>query len=246
MAFHGGKGGVGATFLTAESVALLQTGGRRIAAVDIDFHRGALHYRLDVPLSRDTFTTADLLPVLDDLSDHVLENALSDCPCGARMLPAPASPFTASVEPELVQGLVTALRARFDYVVFDTAPTLDELTLGVLAAVDLVALVVTPEIACLGTAARALDSLGARGIAASRIMLLVNRSLGDLDVVTLADVESFVGLPVEIILPEETARCRRAADEGRFVTPERSPLGQALRAMVHRLLAGARTPMPRP
>jgi Flp pilus assembly CpaE family ATPase len=201
-----------------------------VAAVD-----RALHYRLDVPLSRDTFTVQDLLPVLDDLSDLVLDNALSNCPCGARLLPAPdrpASDFTASGR---FRALSAALAASFPFVIVDTPPSLDAVTLEVVAAADIVVLVVTPELACLGGAKRALETLGSLGTGSADIRLVVNRSLGDADAVRLSDFESFLGLPVAVVLPEDTVRCRRAADEGRFLASDRSHLGQGIQAMAGRI-----------
>jgi Flp pilus assembly CpaE family ATPase len=238
VAFHGGKGGVGTTFLASEVTALLAREAPRVAAVDLDLHRGALHYRLDVPLSRDTFTIRDLLPALDDLSDLVLDNALSHCPCGARLLPAPGGGdpgFTPS--PDEMRALRAALSTSFAHVIVDTHPCLDPVTLDVLTGADLVFLVVTPELACLGGAKKALGTIGSCGADSARFRLVVNRSLGDDDAVNLSDFESYLGLPVSVVLPEETVRCRRAADEGRFVAGDRSPLGQGIQALA-RLIFG--------
>jgi len=226
---------VGTTFLAAEAAASLSSAGDAVVAVDLDLHRGALHYRLDVPLLRETFTVLDLLPVLDDLSERVLDNALSPCPCGAMLLPAPAAPADGTTAvPELFGSLLDALATRFDHVIIDTRASLDDAVLAVAGAADLLVLVVTPEIACLGGAKRALDTLASRGVSTS-LSVVVNRSLGDSDDIKLSDIESFLGLPVTIVLPEDLTRCRRAADEGRFLSSERSPLGEGIRAMTRRV-----------
>lgn len=238
IAFHGGKGGVGTTFLAAESAAALSAQGLRVAAVEAGLHRGGLHYRLDVPLTRETFTLADLLPVLDDLTDRALDNALSECPCGARLLPSSngvgLEPFMTS---ERFEALAPALAARFDQVIFDTPSLLDGAAIASLAAADLVVLVVTPELGCLGGARQALGALAESGVGSRKPALIVNRSLGDQDTITLSDIESFLDLPVTIVLPEETARCRRVTDEGRFAFQERSTLGQGIGVMVRRLFS---------
>jgi Flp pilus assembly CpaE family ATPase len=233
VVFHGGKGGVGTTFLASEAAALLSSAGGAVVAVDLDLQRGALHYRLDVPLLRDTFTVLDLLPVLDDLSERVLDNALSPCPCGAMLLPAPAAPVDVDA-PELFGSLLDALAPRFDHVVVDTPSSLDDTVLAAVAAADLVVLVVTPEIACLGGARRALDRLASENSSTS-LSVVVNRSLGDSDYIKLSDIESFLGLPVTIVLTEDLMRCRRAGDESRFLSAERLPLGEGIRAMTRRV-----------
>jgi Flp pilus assembly CpaE family ATPase len=222
---------VGTTFLAAEAAAYLSSAGGTVVALDLDLHRGALHYRLDVPLSRQTFTVLDLLPVLEDLSERVLYNALSSCPCGAMLLPAPTVPPDRTAAPASIATLIDALAARFGNVVVDTGASLDDASLSAAGAADLLVLVITPEIACLGGARRALDTLTSRGVS-TPVSLVVNRSLGTSDDLRLSDIESFLGSPVTIVLPEDLARCRRAADGGSFLSSERSSLGEGLRALM--------------
>lgn len=236
IAFHGAKGGVGATFLAAESAAMLSAAGRRVAAVDTHSHRGCLHYRLDVPLGRDAFTVEDLLPVLDDLSYRVLDNALSSCPCGARLLPSAASgDRSGALAPEQLQALCAALAPRFEHVVIDTPSSREGVALAGSLLIDLVVLVVVPELSCLGVAKRALEAFDGVGFGRKNIALIVNRSLGRLDTVTLSDVESFLEIPAIVVLPEETGLCRRVMHDGTFAYVEGSPLGRGLRAMARRL-----------
>lgn len=243
VVFHGGKGGVGATTLAAESVALLGEAGLRVAALELDLFHGDLHYRLDIPVSRGTYTLTDLLPVLDEVDGRMLENALSAGRCGARLLPAPASPGEArAVEAHHVVKLFSAIADEFDHVIVDTSSTLDEVTVAALELAGVVALVVSPELASLGGARRLLDLLGSREKSARRVSLVVNRSLGGDDLVSIADIESFLGMPVALVLPEETARCRRLADEGRTIASERSALGQGISAMVGRMFPSSAAP----
>ena len=75
--------------LAAELARLLASSGRRVLAVDADMQRGSLHYRLDVPVGRATFSVADVLPVLDDLSPDLLRGAVSETSSGAWLLPSP-------------------------------------------------------------------------------------------------------------------------------------------------------------
>jgi MinD-like ATPase involved in chromosome partitioning or flagellar assembly len=223
---------VGTTFLAAEAAAYLSSAGGAVVAVDLDLHRGALHYRLDVPLSRETFTVLDLLPVLEDLSERVLYNALSSCPCGALLLPAPnVAAEHLNAVPASMDTLIDALAARFDYVVVDTGASLDDVSLSAAGAADLLVMVITPEIASLGGARRALDTLVLRAVS-TPVSLVVNRSLGASDDLRLSDIESFLGSSVTVVLPEDPAKCRRAADGGLFLSCERSPLGEGIRALM--------------
>ena len=232
VVFHGGKGGVGTTTLAAETAALLSRYGRKVVAVDLDLYRGDLHYRLDVQVSRGTHTLVDVLPVLDEVDGRVLENALETCPCGARLLPAPTSCIEASgVQASHVMKLLPALAGEFDHVILDTSPALTGAVTAALKASDLIVLVVTPELACLGGARKTLDEIRSLELTTR---LVVNRTLFDIDSFTEADIEAFLVLRVTAVLPEDTARCRRAGDDGRFLTSERSAVSQAVEELVHR------------
>lgn len=238
VAFHGAKGGVGATFLAAESAAALAASGRSVAAVDAHLYRGCLHYHLDVPVGRDSFTAQDLVPVLDDLSERILHNAMATSPCGARLLPSPPVPNgSPRIDPEQFRAVLEAAAGCFSHVIFDTPSSADGALVAAAARADVLALVVTPDLSCLGAARRALRDLQGAGVEPGTLSVVVNRSLGDPDTVTLCDVESFLEVAVSVVLPEETARCRRALDEGRFIFGGRTPLGRGLRAMVQRLFS---------
>jgi Flp pilus assembly CpaE family ATPase len=167
--------------------------------------------------------------------DHrVLENALETCPCGARLLPAPASSLEASgVRALHIMKLLPALAGEFDHVIVDTSPALTGVVTAALKASDLIVLVVTPELACLGGARKALDEI--RSLEPTT-RLVVNRSLCDIDSLTEADIEAFLVLRVTAVLPEDTVRCRRAGDEGRLLTRERSAVSQAVEELVHRFI----------
>lgn len=225
---------MGTTTLVAETAALLSRYGRKVVAVDLDLYRGDLHYRLDVPVSRGTHTLVDVLPVLDEMDHRVLENALETCPCGARLLPAPASSLEASgVRALHIMKLLPALAGEFDHVIVNTPPALTGVVTAALKASDLIVLVVTPELACLGGARKTLDEIRSLELTTR---LVVNRSLCDIDSFTEADIENFLILQVTAVLPEDTARCRRAGDEGLLLTSERSSVSQAIEELVHRFI----------
>ena len=213
--------------LSAELSGLAASSGRRVLAVDADLQRGSLHYRMDVPVGRATFSIADVLPVLDDLSPELLQGVLSESASGAWLLPAPQA-FDAGcgAGSELGAGLARSLRSSFDFVVADTGAAFDDLTLGLLAAADAVLVVVTPELACLGAARRALGVV--HRLRSRNVELVVNRSLGQGDLVGEGELTSFLGLRALCVLPEDTARCRRLGDECRPVRSERSALAREI------------------
>lgn len=228
IAFHGGKGGVGTTTLAAETAMLLAGEGLRVCAIDSDTERGSMHYHLDLPASQASFELADVLRVAGELTAERLRDAVALSPSGVFLLPSAGRARDRAPAAEHVSRLVTAAREAFDAVVVDTRPSSDAFTIGMLSGCSIVALIVTPELAALGGAARALASLeGADGFAGD-VVAVINRSLGGRDQVTGADIASFLGVPVAAVLPEDTARCRRLASECRPLSSERSALARAL------------------
>lgn len=229
--------------LAAETVVGLARRGLAVAAVDADLDRGSLHYRLDVPVSRATFSIADVLKVIDEITEERLREALAACACGARLLPPPAPGFDLTgLDAARARELIEALAGAFDCSVVDTRPSQDPFTAGLLAAADVVVLVVTPELACLGGARRALEALDSLPGGRPRVELVLNRSLASHDLVTRRDIETFLGVEASVVLPEDTVRCRRLADECKPICSERSPLAEALLGFIHGLAVTCRSP----
>jgi Flp pilus assembly CpaE family ATPase len=235
IAFHGARGGAGATMLAAEMVRELAAEGRSVAAIDADIDRGALHYRLDMPVGRTTFSIADVVNVMDEITAERLQSALARCACGACLLPQPAGRERPQFEQAEAIGLIDTVAPAFDNTVVDTAACADPFTAGLLRASDLVVLVVTPELACLGGARRALATLDSLPGGRPRIEMVINRSLGARDIVTRGDVETFLEMRAAAVLPEDTVRCRRLADECKPLSSERSPLAQAVLEFIRAL-----------
>lgn len=236
VAFHGSKGGTGVTTVAAEVAGALAGAGMDVVALDADLERGCLHYRLDAPSGTSTLTTDDIIPALDDLSGELLRDAIATCKCGARLVPSAGKEAAERPSAEQAFALVSTLASTFHNVVIDTRASMDPFTAGLLSASDLVVLVVTPELASLGGARRALAGLHRRG-GGPPIEILVNRSMGSRDLVTRSDIESFLGLDVCAWLPEDGYRCRRLADECKLIASERSELARGLLALARSIFS---------
>lgn len=233
---HGAGGGSGATTIASEIAWFLGSEGRNVAAIDSDLDRGCLHYRLDYPVGRSTFSLAEVLPVLNEISVEALAGALGRCPSGVSLLPAPPRTLDGPrPDSACASALVGSLRARFEHVVIDTRPAFDTFTAGLLASCDVVVLIVVPELACLGGARRALSCLGSLPDGGPAVRLVVNRSLGGADTVTLADLESFLGIRASAVLPEDGPRCRRLANECGAICSEKSALSREIQRFISAL-----------
>lgn len=231
IAFHGAKGGVGTTALVAEAAALLAR-SQRTVAIDADLDRGALHYRLDIPVRGSTPCTEDVLRVCEDLPGELFSETVTNCPCGAALLPAKGRTEDAPrPREEAAAFLLDSASRDYQRVLVDTGSNVDAFTVGLLAGADVAVLVLSPELACLGPARR----LVRPGWRPGGLVAVVNRSLGRRDTFSREDVESFLGVRPLAWIPEDTVRCRSLSDSCRPLSAGRTPLASAIRFLVGRL-----------
>lgn len=235
ITFHGAKGGVGTTTLAAETAALLSRSGRSVVAIDSDLYRGDLHVRLDVPLGSGTSTILDLFVVAEDIDELILKSALSDCPCGAKLVPAPQLPVESTLpKRRCMSALLCALAGEFDNVIVDTPSRLDETVVSSFESTDVIALVTTPELSSIAGAKRVLQSLNDSCL--SRTKMIINRTMFGDDLVSSSEIESFLGISSLSVLPEDTGTYRRLSQEGHLVTDGHTCRGDALANTVRSLL----------
>jgi len=201
IAFFSQQGGVGTTSL-AVNTALLMAGSDqvkgKVALCDAAVQFGSAVSFLGLKAQRDL---ADL--VRDPQGVAALPACLTEEPgSGLKVLAAPRDPVEGdTITPEDITRVLIELRRRFDWVVVDTPPTLDLLTLAVLDSADKIFVVteaVTPTI--LGTS-RLLKVLNDERLGADRIRLVLNRFNtfeGNLSERTVADQ---LGRPVDHVVP---------------------------------------------
>ena len=121
-----------------------------------------------------------------------------------------------------------ALRLRYDYVVVDCSPFLDQNSLLVLDMADLLLVVSTPEIVALKNASR-LIQLGAElGYSEAKMRLVINR-LKSPGAIPRADFERHLDYRMSFGIPNDTAVVRALTHGTPVVTYERS--SQAARAL---------------
>ncbi len=89
---------------------------------------------------------ADLAARVQALDDDVIEATLARHSSGVALLAAPSELERAeAVAPEELQQILEALRERFEYVVVDTSPFLDQNSLVTLDMSDVLLLVCAPS-----------------------------------------------------------------------------------------------------
>ncbi|MGC8460867.1 MAG: response regulator [Candidatus Dormibacteria bacterium] len=174
----GGKGGVG-TSIVALNLAggLRKMTGESVILVDLDLQFGDIGIMLNRDHSR-SFT--DLINQNEPgklVDDDVLEEMLLEGPEGIRLLLSPPTPELADlVQIDHLRTLLARLKERFDYVLFDTACHLGELSLEVVEAADYIVLVTGASIPSLKDTKLMLNVLGSLHVPDTSIVLVLNHT----------------------------------------------------------------------
>jgi MinD-like ATPase involved in chromosome partitioning or flagellar assembly len=246
----GGRGAPGRSMLALNLATLL---GRVAATVLVDGDLGApvLAARLGANTNKNLVTVAHAAPAAAEEWTHVLSRDLQPiCPDGvSQTLFLAGLPRTDSeLRDGFLDGLLDALRARFDYVVCDTGVRWldgDRIARVPVQMANTVLVATSPETAGVPRARQALDALR-RYVGEVKTGIVVNQHRARKDFLRW-DYEFAFGEPLSAVLPFDPEACWRAVEQRRPVVlaDRRSPLTRSLVELAQRL-HGGRIELPRP
>lgn len=195
----GAKGGVGTSALAVNlAVALRSKSARRVTVVDSSTLGGTLAVMLNLA---PTHTVGDLLPRLNQLDAELLGSVLTAHSSDIRVLASyPWAQDVSQVKPEQWQRIVGWLQEACDFLVLDTAPSMDATTVAILQMSEVV-LVLTPEMTALRNAHLFLQT-AASWMRDSKPIVVLNRypTKGGLQ---LRDVEAALQTSVDVAIPND-------------------------------------------
>lgn len=216
----GPRGGSGTTFVASHLAAALAARGTETVLVDLDLAFADVTHALGIAEPRRTL--ADLLPVLDEMTDRHLQEALERHDAGFRVLLAPADSAVGVGEPE-VAALLDLLKAEADRVIAHVPRGMDAATRAALVGAARVAVVLQPDVLSLRAARRALDAVPIAGKTLAVVTAFRRGEVG------LADIERTLGCDAIVVPPDPTAP--PAQDRGRLV-PLRGRTGRTFDRLI--------------
>ena len=201
VSFLGNKGGVGkSTMSLSVACSLARNAPDRVLLVDGSLQHGATCELLDlVPEA----TLRDAALQIDRLDERLLRMLSVAHESGLRVLAAPSNAIDAAVvDDEVLARILAVARQAFDYVIVDTFPVIDSITVAVLDVADLAYVVLNNLMpAVLGTAElfKVLDRLG---VADERVRVVLNHSQsGFRGALQPADVAEGIGKDIDHVVP---------------------------------------------
>jgi pilus assembly protein CpaE len=202
LAFFSAKGGTGCTTVAMNvGVQLHRLTGKKTLLVDLDLELGEIASFMGL---RPRFHLVDLLRNFHRMDEDLLPSYIDQHESGAHVLSAPFEPETGeAIDADQIGAVISFLKRQYDYVVIDTSKSLAPPALAAMKPADQLYLVANLDLCSLRNFKRCTPILKALGgQAADRMRLVVNRYTKN-SLVSLAEMESTVGLPTYARLPND-------------------------------------------
>ena len=233
---YGAKGGIGKTTLAVNLAVKLAESRKKVALVDLDLQFGDVNVFLDiVPVD----TIFELAQELSSPNIDLIRSYMSVHSSGVHVLCAPKSPeYAELITPEKIQSILSQLRTYYDYVIIDTSPSYNDVTITALEASSTVLFLTGLDISILKNSKLSLNILKSLQ-QLSKVKIIVNRAVS-VGSITLDDVQKLIDCQIWAKIPSDYKVAVTALNRGvPFVTgAPKSELSQAVSSVASLLLEG--------
>src|SRR5438309_7224071 len=176
LAFMGSKGGCGTTTLATQLGALLSSSFSRNSLL-LDLHPDFGDAALYLKLIKGRFNFFELLENADRLDADFLQSFVMRHSSGLDLIPAPeGSVASREVLPAgALTHTLSFLRSRYEFILVDLPPALNDENLAVIRDCDQLYLVTVAEVSAVRNVARQLEYFGSKDIPRAKIRIILNR-----------------------------------------------------------------------
>ncbi|MHB8963781.1 MAG: AAA family ATPase [Saccharofermentanales bacterium] len=187
----GTKGGIGKTTTAVNLAVSLAGTGNKVALIDLDLQFGDVGVFLDLE-PKDSIS--ELVQERNSFDIDTIKSFMVLHSSGVSVLTAPKSPeYAEIVTAEHIEKIINTLRPYFDYVIIDTAPVFNDVTLVAIESSNIVLFIITIDISTLRNAkisAEIFSNLNQK----DKIKVVVNR---EFEVgITVKDVQKVLGCEI--------------------------------------------------
>ena len=188
----GAKGGIGKTTIAVNLAVLLAKMGKKVAIIDADLQFGDVNVYFDID-PKDTI--AELSQGKDSGNIDAIKRIMALHFSGVSVVCAPKSPeYAEYVTATIVETMINTMRPYYDYVLVDTAPQFNDVTMAAIENANLVLLVAAPDISTLRNtkiSLNILESLQQR----EKTEIIVNRLTKGM--ISIKDMQRVLGVQVK-------------------------------------------------
>jgi Flp pilus assembly CpaE family ATPase len=223
VAVHGGRGGVGVTFVATHLASALARRGS-VILLDLDPVFADVAHALDAPAAdgdQPLHSLADAVALGEELGPGQLRTALWEHASGVQLFLPPAPEEAVGLGTAELEPVIEASCASVDAVVLHLPRGLDEITSAGAARADRLLEILTLDVVSFRGASRALEGLAPLHLE-DRLGLIVNKATRA--EITVGDVDRVFGRPPVAVIPSERS-VRTAHERGRLV-PARSRMAR--------------------
>lgn len=233
---YGAKGGLGKTTLAINLAVKLAESRKKVAIVDLDLQFGDINVFLDIdPVD----TIFELVQELSAPNIDLIRSYMSVHSSGVHVLCAPKSPeYAELISPEKVQSILSQLRTYYDYVIIDTAPSYNDVTITALEASSTILFLTGLDISILKNSKLSLNILKSLQ-QLNKVKIIVNRAV-NVGSITLDDVQKLIDCPIWAKIASDYKVAVTALNRGvPFVTgAPKTELSQSVSSVAALLLEG--------
>jgi pilus assembly protein CpaE len=237
IAIYGVRGGLGATTLAVNlAVRVASLVGAQVGLVDLDLQRGDIAAFLNLTPAQ---SLAALATAPGEVDEVFLYGTLTRHSSGVFVLPAPPEIDEAEgVGHREIERALSLLRARFRYVVVDTARTLTDVTLAAFEMATRILLLTDLSVPSVRAARRTIELLRRLEVPPERTELLVTQAIPG--PVTLEDAVRSIGKQPLLVVPRDAAAAAGAMNAGAPLNgAQNSSLAVSITELATRLTGGA-------
>lgn len=186
------KGGVGKTSVVVALGDALAHFGKKVLLIDGNLSAPNLGLHLNI--IDPEVTLQDVLSREKNLNDSIHKLERFDI--------IPASIFSRKeISPLNLRNKVNILKKRYDVVIIDSPPSLNEEALATILASDEILVVATPDYSTLGTTIKTINHVRRRGTKINGLIL--NRVYDQNFEISLEDIEKTLDVPIMAVIPHD-------------------------------------------
>jgi pilus assembly protein CpaE len=223
------KGGVGKTTLSCNmAVCLAQETGKNVALVDLNLQGGDVGVMLNLSPKG---TISDLVKEEDKLEYSLVNSYMVPHMSGLKILPAPLRPEEAdAITSSHIVEILTLLKNNYDYIIVDTTPLFNDLTLSAMEMADDILLTFTRDLAAIKHVATDIEILETLK-QSDKVKLVLNQATLDYGI-KISELEKRLNKTPAVLLPYDEKTVLSSVNKGHpfVLTHQNSKISQCIRS----------------